>query len=104
MLVSILLLFIFRDAEFRQQKDNITAGLVIGAAIVGVWLATSSIMVEADGEAVDLSSYVQNWEFLSDSDENRPAASSRSNRSPSRSSTRWDNSSAIRNPASLVLS
>ena len=74
-LVSILLLFIFRDAEFRQQKDNITAGLVIGAAIVGVWLATSSIMVEADGDAVDLSSYVQNWEFLSDSDENRPAAS-----------------------------
>ena len=75
LLVTALLVFIFRDAEFRQQKNHITAGLVIGAAVVGVWLATSSIKVVADGETLALSTYVQNWEFLSDSEEHKPASS-----------------------------
>jgi uncharacterized protein len=74
-LVTILLVFIFRDADFRKQKDLITAGVVIGVAIAGVWLVTSSIKVEADGEAYQLSGYVQNWEFLSDSDAHKPASS-----------------------------
>lgn len=74
-LVALLLVFIFKEAEFRKQKEQITAGLVIGLAIAGVWLVTSSIKVEADGEALQLSGYVQNWEFLSDSDEHKPASS-----------------------------
>ncbi|MGD9297338.1 MAG: YeeE/YedE family protein [Chromatiales bacterium] len=74
-LVTLLLVLIFRDADFRKQKDHMTAGLVIGVAVVTVWLVTSSIRVEADGEAYQLSSYVQNWEFLSDSDAHKPASS-----------------------------
>ena len=74
-LVSILLVFIFRDAGFRKQTDHILSGLVIGIAVAGVWLVTSSIRVEADGEAFQLSGYVQNWEFLNDTDEHKPASS-----------------------------
>ena len=74
-LVTILLVYIFRDTDFRKQKDLVTAGLVIGVAVAAVWLVTSSIRVEADGEAFQLSGYVQNWEFLSDSDEYKPASS-----------------------------
>jgi len=74
-LVTALLVFIFRDADFRKQKDHLAAGLVIGLAVAAVWLVTSSIRVEADGEAYQLSGYVQNWEFVSESEEHRPASS-----------------------------
>ncbi len=74
-LVAILLLFIFGDAGFRKQKDHILAGVVIGIAVAGAWLVTSSVKAEADGEAYQLSGYVQNWDFLSDSDEHKPASS-----------------------------
>jgi len=73
--VTLLIVFIFQNAEFRKQKEHIIAGLVIGLAIAGVWLVTSSIKVEAEGEAFQLSGYVENWEFLSDSDEHKPASS-----------------------------
>jgi uncharacterized membrane protein YedE/YeeE len=75
LLVGSLLLFIFRSRDFRQQKDHIISGLVIGAAIVGVWFVTSNIKVDADGEATALSEYVQYWDFLADSDEHKPAQS-----------------------------
>ncbi|MGD9392146.1 MAG: YeeE/YedE family protein [Chromatiales bacterium] len=71
----LLLILVFRSADFRGSKDNILGGLVVGLAVLAAWYVSSSVMVNVDEEPTGLSAYVQNWEFLSDSSEGKPADS-----------------------------
>jgi len=68
----LLLLFVFKSAEFRGSLDNILGGLVVGLAIVAAWYVTTNITIEADGEILSLGGYHEEWDMLADSDEGKP--------------------------------
>ena len=68
----LLLLFIFKSADFRGSLDNVLGGLVVGLAIVAAWYVTSNITIDADGEMVSLGGYYEEWDMLADSDEGKP--------------------------------
>lgn len=75
LIASGLGVYIFKSAEFRGSFDNILAGLVVGIAVVGAWYVTSTVSFTLDDETYGLQQYVQEWEFLADSDEGKPADS-----------------------------
>lgn len=70
-----LLIFIFKSAEFRSSFDNVLSGLVVGIAVVVAWYITSNVTFTFDDESYDLRGFVQEWEFLAESDEGKPADS-----------------------------
>ena len=70
-----LLVFIFKSADFRASFDNILGGLVVGLAVLAAWYITSNISFTLDEETYGLQQYVQEWDFLAESDEGKPADS-----------------------------
>ncbi|MCG8428474.1 MAG: YeeE/YedE family protein [Chromatiales bacterium] len=70
-----LLMFVFKSAEFRSSFDNMLGGLVVGLAVLGAWYISSTVAVDVDGEVHTLSGYVQQWDFLAESEEGKPADS-----------------------------
>ena len=77
LLVSIaLLVFVFKSAEFRSNKDNLLAGVVIGAIILGGWYLSSNIVIDNEeefDEIYTLSDYYKNWDMIAEDDEGKPA-------------------------------
>lgn len=71
----LLLIYIFRSAEFRSSFDNILSGLVVGIAVLAAWYISANILIDADGENYNLSSYYQEWEMLADSNAGKPSTS-----------------------------
>ncbi len=70
-----LLVFVFRSADFRRSFDNILGGLAVGLAVLAAWYVTSNVMIDIDGETYSLQAYVQQWDFLAESDAGKPADS-----------------------------
>ena len=71
-----LLVFIFKSADFRSNKDNILAGIVVGAVILGGWYLSSNVIIDNEeefDEIYTLSDYYQNWEMIAEDDEGKPA-------------------------------
>ncbi len=68
----LLLVFIFRSADFRSSKDNILGGLVVGLVILAAWYISSNITVDAMGDSYSMSDYYSEWEMLADSSEGKP--------------------------------
>jgi uncharacterized protein len=68
-----LLVYIFRSAEFRQTSDNILSGLVIGVAVLGAWYISANINIQADGDVYSLAGYYEEWDMLAESDEGKPS-------------------------------
>ena len=75
LIVLLLLVYIFKSAEYRSSFDNILSGLVVGIAIVAAWYITSNVTFSLDEETYELQQYVQEWDFLAESDEGKPADS-----------------------------
>ena len=71
---GLMLLWVFKSADFRSNFDNILGGLVVGLVVLAAWYVTSNVMVNADGELMSLQAYVQDWELYAPSDAVRPAA------------------------------
>jgi hypothetical protein len=71
---ALLLVFIFRSAEFRSSRDNLLAGLVVGAIVISGWYVSSNITINAQGDSYSMSSYYQEWPMLADSNKGKPAA------------------------------
>jgi len=69
----LLLWFVFKSAEFRTSFDNILGGLVVGLAVLAAWYVSSNITIGDDG--LTLRGFVQDWSFLADSPEGKPADS-----------------------------
>jgi len=75
-LISLLLLvYVFKSAEFRGSFDNILGGLAVGLAVLAAWYVTSNVRIDADGEMYSLGGYYTEWEMLADSPEGKPAES-----------------------------
>ena len=70
-----ILAYVFKSAEFRTSFDNVFGGLMVGLAVLAAWYVSSNVMVDLDGEMHTLSGYVQQWDFLADSSEGKPADS-----------------------------
>ena len=68
----LLLLFVFKAADFRSSYDNVLGGLVVGLAIVAAWYVTTNVVIEADGEMLSMGGYYEQWDMLADSDEGKP--------------------------------
>jgi len=68
-----LLFYIFKAAEFRQNKDNILGGIIIGLAVVAAWYTSSNIAVMADETNYSLVEYYEEWDMLADDDTGKPA-------------------------------
>ena len=77
LLVSIALLaFVFKSADFRSNKDNLLAGVVIGAVILGGWYLSSNVVIDNEeefDEIYTLSDYYKNWDMIAEDDEGKPA-------------------------------
>ena len=74
LILGLSLVFIaFKSRDFRKDKDHALAGIVVGLAILGAWIATSLIMVDADGEIVSLSTYYMDWDLYAFDDAGKPA-------------------------------
>ena len=48
---------------------------MVGLAVLAAWYVTSTIAIDADGEAYTLGAYYQEWEMLADSSAGKPASS-----------------------------
>jgi uncharacterized membrane protein YedE/YeeE len=72
-LTAALLLIVFWSRDFRGSFDNILGGLAVGLAVVGAWYVTSNTIIELDGEGYSLQGYAQQWDFLAESDQGKPA-------------------------------
>ena len=70
---ALLLFYIFRSAEFRGNRDNLLAGIVVGAVIVSGWYISSNVSVNTDDGVYALSDYYQEWDMLAEDDEGKPA-------------------------------
>ncbi|MFP4682466.1 MAG: YeeE/YedE family protein [Ectothiorhodospira sp.] len=69
-----LLVLLFRHRDFRRSPDLVLGGLVVGLAVVGAWVVTSIVTIDDGfGDRVTPSAYVQDWSFLADDAEGRPA-------------------------------
>src|SRR5512143_2709427 len=71
---GLLLIWAFASADFRGNFDNILGGLVVGLAVLAAWYVTSNVAVSADGQAMSLQAYVQDWDLYAPADAVRPAA------------------------------
>ena len=48
-------------------------GLAVGLAVLAAWYVTSNVQLDIDGENYTLQAYAQQWDFLAESDEGKPA-------------------------------
>ena len=69
-----LLFFVFKSADFRGSFDNILGGLVVGLAVLGAWYVSSNAIIDLDGDTYTLQAFAQDWAFLADSAEGKPAS------------------------------
>lgn len=72
-LSAALMVFVFKSADFRSRFDNILGGLVVGLAVLAAWYVTSNVSLDLDGETYSLRGFAENWDFLADSPEGKPA-------------------------------
>ncbi|OOZ36108.1 YeeE/YedE family protein [Solemya velesiana gill symbiont] len=72
---ALLVFWAMKSAEFRSSFDNVFAGIMIGLAVLAAWYVSSNVGIDVDGEVKTLSGYVQEWDFLADSEEGKPADS-----------------------------
>ena len=69
----LLLVYVFKSAEFRGSFDNILGGLVVGLAVLAAWYVTSNVQIDADGELYSLGGYYEEWDMLAESGEGKPS-------------------------------
>ena len=71
-----LLVFIFKAVDFRSDKDNLMAGIVIGAVIIGGWYLSSNVNIDNEeeyDEIYTLGEFYQSWDMILDDEEGKPA-------------------------------
>ncbi len=59
-IVLAILIFVFKDREFRQELDNKLAGLVIGLIVVGGWYLTGHIGLAENPDTLEMTYFGTN--------------------------------------------
>jgi len=72
-LVLATLVFVFKSADFRNSRDNILGGIIVGLVVLGGWYVSSNVEITVDEELYSLSDYYGEWDMLADSEEGKPA-------------------------------
>ncbi len=72
-LVSAILVFVFKSVDFRRSRDNVLGGIVVGLVVLGGWYVSSNVEINVDEEPYSLGDYYSEWDMLSDSEEGKPA-------------------------------
>jgi len=72
-LMLAILVFVFKSADFRSNRDNILGGIFVGLVVLGGWYVSSNVEIKVDDELYSLSGYYNEWDMLSDSEKGRPA-------------------------------
>ncbi|MEE9448250.1 MAG: YeeE/YedE thiosulfate transporter family protein, partial [Arenicellales bacterium] len=67
------ILFAFKSAHFRKDKDHVLAGVVVGLAVFAAWAVTSFIMLDIDDEVLSLSQYYTDWDIYADDESGKPS-------------------------------
>ena len=67
------LVFVFKSADFRSNRDNIMGGLIVGLVVLGGWYVSSNVQVNVDDQAYSLGKYYGEWDMVTDSDKGKPA-------------------------------
>ena len=67
-----MLFYVFKAADFRNSKDNILAGVIIGLIILAAWFTSSNITILAEDNHYSLSDYYAEWDMLAEDDEGKP--------------------------------
>ena len=67
------LVFVFKSADFRSNRDNIMGGLIVGLVVLGGWYVSSNVQVNVDDQAYSLGKYYGEWDMVADSDKGKPA-------------------------------
>ena len=70
---ALLVVITFSSRDFRGSFDNVLGGLAVGLAVLAAWYVTSNVQLDIDGEQYTLQSYAQQWDFLAESDQGKPA-------------------------------
>ncbi len=73
-LVLATLVFVFKSADFRNSRDNILGGIIVGLVVLGGWYVSSNVEITVDEELYSLSDYYGEWDMLADSEDGKPAA------------------------------
>lgn len=66
------LFYIFRSVDFRQSKDNILAGIVVGVVVFMAWYFTSNTNVTSGDSHVSMTQFYSEWDMNMDSDAGKP--------------------------------
>jgi uncharacterized membrane protein YedE/YeeE len=69
----LLVIVAFASRNFRGSFDNVLGGLAVGLAVLAAWYVTSTVQIDIEGEQYTLQSFAQQWDFLADSEEGKPA-------------------------------
>ncbi len=72
-LVLAILVFVFKSADFRNSRDNILGGVIVGLVVLGGWYVSSNVAINVDEELYSLGDYYNEWDMLADSEEGKPA-------------------------------
>ena len=67
-----MLFYVFKAADFRNSKDNILAGVIIGLIILAAWFTSSNITILVEDNHYSLSDYYAEWDMLAEDDEGKP--------------------------------
>lgn len=69
----LLLVYIFRSADFLRNRDNLLGGLTVGVVVLSAWYISSNININADDSLYSMGGYYEEWDMLAESDEGKPA-------------------------------
>ncbi len=69
-----VLAFVWKSAAFRGSFDNILGGLIVGLAVLAFWYVSGNLKLDIDGDMMNMTSYYNQWDFLAESEEGKPAA------------------------------
>ncbi|NOX75137.1 MAG: YeeE/YedE family protein [Gammaproteobacteria bacterium] len=67
-----ILMFVFKSADFRGNRDNMMGGLLVGLIVLGGWYLSSNLRIDVEGDNYSLGGYYEEWDMLSDSEVGKP--------------------------------
>jgi len=68
----IALRYIFKDADFRKNGDNIFSGVAIGLIVLLAWYVTSNVAVSTEDGAFSLTQFYGEWDMMMDTEVGKP--------------------------------